>query len=299
MGQAESKGISNPIYKSDLPIPDKNRQSTESFKELHIDSSELASSTKYNLARSDLSVVVSRDTVTQLISVKLISDNTHNRVEQTLGRWSITAYQNRRETIEYDDFKINVISSPFYFKITFSTSSLGFIKEIASISIKPGVLRPGDIPVQLKGPWLTHAGVQYDGGNLTLNSIWILNRYRFDNTNFEVAIGRNKLNDEVLFRFLVKDEKGVSREVSRWVLPDSEVRDAEIKLGQFLINSYVDQDSFTLKISDKSISLFPVEVGCVEVDLRNLKAISSSKIPIYISGAWQERGVNFDRHFNI
>jgi len=251
---------------------------------------------KYDLVGAPYSVKISRDPVSQLISVEILSISSDNTSE-SLGIWQISAYQTTAKVFTMGSHTAKLFCSPFYLDIRFFQKSIGINSEIAAVTIRPKVLKPGDIPVVLSGAWVTMGAQNYDGLVETMIGNISLSKYLLNGTNLEVAIGKNRSTGLLVAQFSLRDERGAKHNLATWQFDGSDISKNEIKLGQYTVKVVYEEDSFALKFMDKTLGIFPTEIGYIEIDLNSSRKAVDQTIPVYLSGSWKEVGVNFDKQF--
>lgn len=243
----------------------------------------------YEVVGAPIIFRIIRDSISQLITVEATSNAGH------IGRWQITAYSVGKENFTVGRFQLRIGYSPFYFETRVYQRTFGMFTEFASMIIRPKVLRPGDIPVTVSGAWQTVGGVHYIGHSGEIEPTLASTRYAFQNSNIEVTVIERQFDKGVTAQLLIINEKGIRSPVAIWDLNTKEPISTTLKLGQYKVDATTNDEGFHLKFLDKTLAVFPTEVGYVGISRKR----GGSGVVTYLSGDWTERGLNLDRHFEL
>ncbi len=295
-----SIGKNNFYYSKELPLKDPSvfDGSNVVTRDIRLPTSTLSEYVRYGLVGSTFEVRVTRDNLSQLITVELLSTKKDQNLH-SYGKWQISAYQTDNESITAGAYTVKISLSPFSFSLKFFQRTIGFTSEVASLIIKPKVLRPGDIPVLLNGAWTTDGANSYEGRGVTDSIDQKSTRYNFENSNLEVSVSKMRSTGDLLLKLTLRDDRGVRQQIASWALSNLESKQSTFKVGQYTVKTESDSRSFGIKFLDKTLGLIPTEIGYLGVDLSQSKHIGAKTVPVMLSGTWSEQGLNFDRNFAV
>lgn len=246
----------------------------------------------YSLLNTSFSVEISRSSNSQLITIILV-DRSQLPQSQELGRWSISQNAFKKDKIRTSLGVFSITLRPFFFDLVVSSSKLSIFNS-SRLTIKPDVLRPGDIPVALSGLWVAHAACLYDGLSSQKTKLSEpKTRYQLLGTNIEVHISRNMTAKCITLKLMYGIQAALIL-----ALPEKRERILNIQLGSIDASVSIKSGNVSVLFEEKKLGLIKANLGGFEISDIEFHNERATAIPLILEKDWMELGVNFDQLFH-